>query len=94
MKQIFSSDFRKSSNIKFQENLSSGSRDQWGKTERQKDRKAGRQAGSQLDGRTDMTKLLVAIDNFVNSPQKDLIIERKAHLPIALDLFCIIILLV
>jgi hypothetical protein len=42
-----------------------------------------------LDGQTDMTKLLVAVDHFVNSPIQDLIVEREAHVPIALDLFCV-----
>jgi len=71
MKPIYSSHFRKSSNIIFHENPSCGSRVVlWGKAEIQRYRKADRQ----LDGQTDMTKLLVAIDNFVNSPKEDLII--------------------
>jgi hypothetical protein len=91
MRPIFSSDFRKSSNIKFHENPSSGNRAVlWGKTEIQRDRKAD----WQLDGQTDMTKLLVAIDNFVNSSKEDLISQHEALFPIALDLICIIILLV
>jgi len=91
MKPIFSSDFRKSSNIKFHENPSSGKRVVlWGKTEIQRERKADRQ----LDGRTDMTKLLVAIDNFVNSSKEDLIAQHEALFPIAVELICTIILLV
>jgi hypothetical protein len=51
-------------------------------------------ADKHLDGQTDMTKLLVVIDNFLNSPKEDLIDEREAPFPIALNLFCILILFV
>jgi len=47
--------FEKFSNIKFQENSSSGS---W-------DVPCG-----QIDGRTDITKLMVAFHNFANAPKK------------------------
>jgi len=60
---------------------------------RQRYRETGRQVGSWTD-RQDMTKLLVAIENFVNSPKENLIVERIAPFPITLDLFGIIILLV
>jgi hypothetical protein len=45
--------FEKSSNIKFNENLSSGSRVV---------------SCRQTDGRTDMTKVIVAFRNFANAP--------------------------
>jgi len=61
---------------------------------RQRYGQAGRQTGNWTGRQTDMTKLLVAINNFVNSPKEDLTVEREAPCPIALDLFCIIILLV
>jgi hypothetical protein len=46
--------FDKNSNIRFHENLSSGSRVV---------------SSGQTDGRTDMTKLIVAIPNFANAPK-------------------------
>jgi hypothetical protein len=60
MKQKFSRQiFEKHSNIKFHENLSSGSRVTCECTERQADRL------------TDMTKLIVACGNFANAPKNE-----------------------
>ena len=60
--------FEKSSNIKFHENPSSGSRVvPCGQTDRR------------TDGRTDMTKLIVVFRNFANAPKKRVLFYTCFH---------------
>jgi len=68
--------FERSSNIKFHENLSSGSRivpcgRADGRTDGQTDRQTDRQTEKQTDRQTDITRLIVTSRNFTSRPKND-----------------------
>jgi len=66
---IFSTDFEKHSNIKFHEILSSWSRVvQWGRTD------------GRAYGQTEMTKIKVALRNFVKAPKNITEFARDVHI--------------